>query len=236
MMNKIFGYDSKAMKILSKLTDLLFLNMVFIICCIPIFTIGAAQAGLYRAVVALQDPESEYTWFQAFFKGFKDGFLKITIAWCLLFVLIAAVGLNAFSVLYYDNLLQVESSLVWASILGAAILMMIQSVMTMFHSKFGCTFFQLFRNSIMLILFNLWRCVVVFVLTWLPGIVFLYDVALFIRITPLWLLGYYAIVFYLMILLFKVPFHVLVKHYNEANGITDPEPTADTDEETAMEE
>ena len=162
-MNKIFGYDSKAMKILSKLTDLLFLNMVFLICCIPIFTIGAAQAGLYRAVVALQDPESEYTWFQAFIKGFKDGFLKITIAWCLLLVLIIMVGFNAFSVIYFDNVLQADSSLVWASIFGAAVLMMIQSIMTMFHSKFGCTFLQLFRNSLMLILFNLWRCVVVLI-------------------------------------------------------------------------
>ena len=228
-MNKIFGYDSKAMKILSKLTDLLFLNMVFLICCIPIFTIGAAQAGLYRAVVALQDPESEYTWFQAFIKGFKDGFLKITIAWCLLLVLIIMVGFNAFSVIYFDNVLQADSSLVWASIFGAAVLMMIQSIMTMFHSKFGCTFLQLFRNSLMLILFNLWRCVVVLIATWMPGIVFLYDVALFVRITPLWILGYYAIAFYFTIMLFKVPFHVLVKHYNDANGLTESEENPDED-------
>ena len=88
-MNKIFGYDSKAMRFLGRLSDLLFLNMLFIVCCIPIVTIGAAQAGQYRAVLAMQDPDSEYTWSQAFFKGFKEGFLNITVASTLMLILMS---------------------------------------------------------------------------------------------------------------------------------------------------
>jgi uncharacterized membrane protein YesL len=230
-MNKLFGYDSKVMQILNKLADLILMNLLFIVCCIPIFTIGAAQAGLYRAVIALQDPQSDYTWFQAFFKGFKDGFWRITIAWCILLVLIYLVGVNAFSVIYYDTLFQADSSLVWACLLGAAILMMIQSVMTMFHSKFGCTVLQLFRNALNLIVFNLWRCVVVLIATWLPGVIFLVSPVLFIQITPLWILGYYAICFYFCMLLFRVPFAVLVNHYNETHGITKQQESEASEEE-----
>lgn len=234
-MNKLFGYDSKAMQFLNKLADLILMNLLFIAFCIPVFTIGAAQSGLYRAVAALQDPESDYTWTQAFFKGFKDGFWRITIAWCILLVLIYLVGFNAFSVIYYENIMEAESSIVWACLVGTGVLMMIQSVMTMFHAKFGCTVLQLFRNAINLILFNLWRCVVVLIGTWLPGVVFLVSPVLFVQITPLWILGYYAICFYVHNLLFRVPFAVLVNHYNETHGLTVQQDDEGTDSESSVE-
>ena len=188
-MKNILGYDSKVMQVLSKLGDLILLNILFLICCVPVFTIGAAQAAMHRAVVAMKDPESDYTWFRAFCMGFKDGFWRITIAWCILLVMILAVGMNAFSVIFYEKLLGVEDSALWISIAGACSLMMIQSVMTLFHSRFGCTFFQLFRNALMLMIFNFLRCVCVFVMVWLPAVVFLIDISLFIQLTPLWILG-----------------------------------------------
>jgi uncharacterized membrane protein YesL len=80
-MKNIFGIDSKFMQLLSKLWDLMMLNLLYLICCIPVVTIGAAQAGLYRSVRAMKDPDSDYTWTQAFFKGFKDGFGRITFVW-----------------------------------------------------------------------------------------------------------------------------------------------------------
>lgn len=229
-MNKLFGYDSKAMQILGRLGDLILLNLLYIVCCIPIITIGAAQAGLYRAVVALRDPESDYTMTQAFFMGFKDGFGRITIAWCIMLVLILAVVMTAFYVYFYENVLGVEKSLIWISIAAAVILMMIQSVMTLFHSKFGCGVFQLFRNALMMILFNLWRCLIVCVMTWLPTVLFAVNVSLFLQLTPLWFLGYYAICFYFIIWLFRVPFAVLVNHYNDTHGGSEPETEEDPED------
>ena len=43
-----FSYDSKLMTILNNLADLIFVNLLFIICCIPIVTIGAARAALHK--------------------------------------------------------------------------------------------------------------------------------------------------------------------------------------------
>ena len=42
-----FSYESKPMQILMLLGDLIILNLLFILCSLPVFTIGAAQAGLY---------------------------------------------------------------------------------------------------------------------------------------------------------------------------------------------
>ena len=230
-MNKIFGYDSKAMRFLGKVADLIFLNMLFMICCIPIVTIGAAQAGQYRAVLAMQDPDSEYTWFQAFVKGFKDGFWNITVASTLMLLLIFAVGINAFMVIFFENATQDTNSIVWVCLVGAAILMIFYSTMTLFHSRFGCKPWQLLRNGIVVAMFNPLQAIINAVLMWAPLIVFLLDVVVFIQITPLWLLGYYSIVSYFTVRLFRVPFQVLLNNYNEVNGITDENTSEDEAEE-----
>ena len=53
----IFNYESKFNQMVMVLADMIILNLLYLICCIPIFTIGAAQAGLYTAVRAMRDDE-----------------------------------------------------------------------------------------------------------------------------------------------------------------------------------
>ena len=52
-MSSFFSYESKPMQILMFVGDLIILNVIFLVCCLPIFTIGAAQAGLYTAMKAI---------------------------------------------------------------------------------------------------------------------------------------------------------------------------------------
>ena len=228
-MGKIFGYDSRAMRFLGRVSDLLFLNMLFILCCIPIFTIGAAQAGQYRAVLAMQDPDSDYTWPQAFFMGFKDGFWNITIASTIMLVLIYFVAMNSFAVIFFEQATKDTNSIVWLRLVGAAIQMIFYSTMTLFHSRFGCKPWQLLRNGIVVSLFNPLQAIINAVLMWIPVVIFFVYTAIFLYITPLWLLGYYSIVSYFTVRLFRVPFQVLLNNYNEVNGIT--EETEDEEDE-----
>ena len=44
---KLFNLDSPVMVFLSKVANLMILNVLTIICCIPIFTAGAAITALY---------------------------------------------------------------------------------------------------------------------------------------------------------------------------------------------
>ena len=44
---KLFDIDSPLGQLLTKITDLLILNLCFLICCLPIFTIGASLTALY---------------------------------------------------------------------------------------------------------------------------------------------------------------------------------------------
>ena len=71
-MQNIFHYDSKFMQLLLKFADYIILNMIYIACCVPIFTIGAAQAGLYNGLRVLQDKEDDSSCIKAFFRQYPE--------------------------------------------------------------------------------------------------------------------------------------------------------------------
>ena len=46
-MSSFFSMDSPAMRFLSRVCDLMILNLMAIVCCIPIVTAGASLTALY---------------------------------------------------------------------------------------------------------------------------------------------------------------------------------------------
>lgn len=72
-----FSFDSPLVDYLNTMFAFIVLNLVFLICCIPVFTIGPALAALYH--VTLKEAKKEYgyiirTYFRHFVKYFKQGF------------------------------------------------------------------------------------------------------------------------------------------------------------------
>ena len=49
-MSKLFDLDSPFMNVINKLSDIIIINLVYIFCCLPVFTIGAATTALYYTV------------------------------------------------------------------------------------------------------------------------------------------------------------------------------------------
>lgn len=70
---KIFNLDSPFMQFLSKMTDLLLLNLVAGICCVPIVTIGASLTALNYVTLKMVRNEDCYI-FKSYFKSFKENF------------------------------------------------------------------------------------------------------------------------------------------------------------------
>ena len=56
-MNKLFNMDSPFMIKLAKFADMVILSILWIVCCIPIFTIGPATAALYHVTLKLARKE-----------------------------------------------------------------------------------------------------------------------------------------------------------------------------------
>lgn len=226
-MNSIFSYDSPMMQILMYIGDLIILNFIFLLCCIPVFTIGAAQAGLYTAIRVLNDKEDDSSPTAAFFRGFKSGFGTVTLSWGLLGLLLVISGIAA----VFAGTLGLPR---WLCILPLFILAAFMSLVPAFHSRFGCTAMQLYRNVFLLLLTHPLRSIGAAVLMWVPVIVMYYSNLYNGMATSLiWLTIYYSAAALFGELFLRKPFGVLVEEFNrrqkEAEGDCEEEPS---DEET----
>jgi uncharacterized membrane protein YesL len=86
---KFLDIDGPLMQILGKMADLMWLNILTMLCCLPIITAGASLTALHYMVLKIARNEEGYIT-KGFFKAFKENFLQSTIIWCL-FLVVAAV-------------------------------------------------------------------------------------------------------------------------------------------------
>ncbi len=214
-MKGIFSYDSPLMQILAYIGDLIILNFIYLLCCAPIFTIGAAQAGMYTAMRVLNDKEDDTSVVAAFFRGFKNGFLKVTLAWGALMGLMVIVA-------YASVAAKAMALPTWICLVPVCICALFVSQVPAFHSRFDCTPIQLIRNSWFLIVAHPLRSIGNALLIWLPVIALYHlNLIVLIGVAPLWATLYYAAAFLFGELLLRKPFKTLVEDFNARNAPAD---------------
>lgn len=81
----LFNLDSPLMQFLTKITDLIILNVLYLVCCIPVVTIGAATTALYTVTLKAAKNEESYI-VRSFFRALKDNFKIGTLSWLIVFV------------------------------------------------------------------------------------------------------------------------------------------------------
>ncbi len=75
--------DSPVIAFLNKLTDLVVLNVLWLICSIPIITIGASTTAMYYVSITSIRCGDGYV-VKRFFKSFSESFRQITPVWLLM--------------------------------------------------------------------------------------------------------------------------------------------------------
>lgn len=208
-MHNFFSYDSKLTQVLSFVADLLLTNLLFIVCSVPIVTIGAAQAGLYTAMRRLEDPLDGRSCIKAFFEGFKSGFLRISIVHVIFLVLEAVTVYTLMIALDWENTgLMVH----WAvPLVVLIIVMLIHALTTPFHSRFVCKPLDLVRNSLLLLITHPLRSILLAALNWAPLLLFYLKTDLFLNLGALFFTVYYSIAYLFGVILLKKPFKLLIE-------------------------
>lgn len=85
-MNRFFNMESPIFVFLSRMADLMILNVVFLITCIPIVTIGAAWTSLYYVTLKMVRNEESYI-VRSYLKSFKQNFKQSTLMWIIVLIL-----------------------------------------------------------------------------------------------------------------------------------------------------
>lgn len=100
-MRKLFDADSGFMRGLSRLTDLVLLNLLFILTSIPIVTIGASASALYSVFFRWHRQE-ESGYVKAYFHAFARDFKEATVLW-LAFVVFMAISIFDIWFFFYQT-------------------------------------------------------------------------------------------------------------------------------------
>lgn len=109
MLEKIFNYDNPVFRIIVKFGKLWVLNMLWILCSIPIFTIGAATTALIYSCMKLKDEDGNII--KNFFHSFKHNFLQANIIG-ILYMLIGTI--LAFDIIYWNHADRTGVKIFWA--------------------------------------------------------------------------------------------------------------------------
>lgn len=79
-MSRLFNVDNPIWKFIGNLADFFFLSVLWAVCCLPVFTIGAATTALYYVTLKMaSNQEGKLT--ESFFRSFRQNFRQATGIW-----------------------------------------------------------------------------------------------------------------------------------------------------------
>lgn len=90
-----FDIEGPFMRFLDRIFNLLWLNLIVVVFCLPVFTAGAAFTGMHYVMLRLIHNEEGYV-FPNFKKSFKQNFKQATKIWIVLFLMAAFLGTDLY--------------------------------------------------------------------------------------------------------------------------------------------
>lgn len=174
----LFNLDSPLMQFLSKVADLLLLNMLVLFCCIPIVTVGASLTALNYMALKMARNEECYI-VRGFFKSFRQNFKQATLIW-LLFLLVAAV-------LTVDFLIMGSSGIEFGGMIR--VIITVFAVMVLFTflyvfpmlARFENTILRTIKNAFLMSILQLPKTILMIIFYVLPVLILIF----FFQIAPL---------------------------------------------------
>ena len=90
-----FNWDNIVFQMLGKLVDCVWVSILWVICCIPVFTIGASTTALYYTVHKSIRGDRGYTT-RTFFGAFRDNFKAATLPYLIWLAVMIILGCDAY--------------------------------------------------------------------------------------------------------------------------------------------
>ncbi len=208
---KFFNLDSPLMQALNKLADLMWLNVLTMLCCIPVITVGPSLTAMhYMALKIVRNEEGYIT--RGFFKSFRENFKQGVAIWLIqLFVILMLVGdfmIIAYSGLEFSQFLQVV--LLAIAIMVYFISMFLYPVL----AKFENTVLHTIRNALFVGVLQFPKTVLMMILNVLPlALLFLVH-----QLVPVVFLFGLSIPAWLSAKLYNKYFQKLEDQYLQTNG------------------
>ncbi len=112
-MDKLFSMDNVVFRAIGKLVDLVWINLLTLVCALPVVTAGASFASMYYLLLRMAENDSGALT-RGFFRAFRKNFKNATAVWLIGLVVLAVYGyelwllhqgvMDAYGVLYKVSL------------------------------------------------------------------------------------------------------------------------------------
>lgn len=146
-MSEFFNPDNPIMRFITKIANSVYLNILWLICSLPIVTIGASTTSLFYVTLKMAKNE-EGCLTAAFFRSFKENFRQATKIWLILLAagMVFALDGYIFYHMRFENALWTIGTAIFLVALAAytIILMYIFPLLARFDNTIGA----MFKNSI----------------------------------------------------------------------------------------
>ena len=164
-MKKFFNLDSPFMIFLSNLTDVVILNVLCLVCCIPIITIGPSITAMHYVTLKMAR-EEEILVVKYFFKAFKENFKQALLAW-LGFLVITIVFFLDYRILKAMGL---DNTKVLLMVIGAIYMFVCFTTMYVFPlmARFSNPLKQTLKNALFMSILHIFKTVVMAVIYVIP--------------------------------------------------------------------
>lgn len=175
-MSGLFNMDNPFWRAMGRVADLVILNVLFFICCIPIVTIGASFSALYTITLKMAKNEESYI-FRGFFKAFKENFKQSTIIWLIMLVIGVILGLD----LLLSNKIDLSFMKVlrYVFLVFALVYVMVLSYVFPIQSKFVNSVKNTMRNALLMSVAHFPWTVLIILISVIPVIVLFVNVNIF---------------------------------------------------------
>lgn len=174
-MGKFFNLDSPFMQFLNKVADLMWLNVLTLICCIPIFTIGASLTAAHYAALKMRRNEEGYVT-REFFKSFKMNFKQATLIWLMALVMIFVLACDFYIMSNSEGISYWIRVIIMAA--GVLLIFTLTWVFAM-QARFTNTIKGTIKNAFALSILKFPRTILMIIVNLIPTAVFLLDMRTF---------------------------------------------------------
>lgn len=188
-MKGLFLSDSPVARFINSLGELVILNLCYLICCIPVITIGAANAALYGTCFRFGTDQQESTT-KVFFRLFRSSLKKATALWLILLAAVAGTSLSAWMLYWRTDAL--HFLFIPVLVLLVVVLMASWYVFAL-AGLFDNGIRETFSNGLILCLGYLPRSLLILLINWLPVVLALIAPEAFMWATWLWSFLYFAL-------------------------------------------
>lgn len=183
-MGRLLDIDSPVMRFLNRVADLLILNLLMLICCIPIITAGAAFTAMHYVILKMVRGEEGYL-IKGFFKSFAQNFKQATLIWLLMLAMLA-VYIGDSLIFRYSTITFPRVMVIMVVAMGVILLLIAMYVFPLL-ARFDNTIKNTIKNAALITIANLPKTLLMALFYALPLII-----------------GYFSTYAYLFIFLFGI--------------------------------